>query len=176
VDAILVGRGTAQADDPSLTVRLPGHRRRDGWPLRVLLDPDLRVSPKAKLFQGDQRTLVFCARSALARREKALSRKGAWVFRVPGDGKMLSLRPVLKALHSLGVRSLMVEGGGKVHSSFLREGLADEAALFVAARKAGAGPFWDLGKVLPAFKDLAVEPVGEDFLLRGKFMAGPRSH
>src|SRR5205814_2372361 len=50
VDAILIGSKTALIDDPSLTVRLPGYQRRDGWPLRVLLDSTLKVRPSANIF------------------------------------------------------------------------------------------------------------------------------
>jgi riboflavin biosynthesis pyrimidine reductase len=131
------------------------------------LDGTLRVPIRARIFKDHPRTLVFCSGQASRAKEKALSRRGAWVFRVPKGGKMLSLKAVLKVLRSLGVGTLLVEGGGEVHASFLREGLADEAVLFMAPRKVGAGPYWDLAKVLPSFKDLAVEKVGEDFLLRG---------
>jgi len=167
-DAVLVGSGTALQDDPSLTVRLPGWTRKDGWPLRVLLDGDLRVGPSARIFRDHPRTLVFCSKSASRLKEKALSRSGAWVFRVAREGKMLSLKAVLKVLHSLGVGTLLVEGGAKVHEGFLREGLADEALFFVARRKVGwRGPRLDLGGILPRFKDLKMEKLGEDFLLSG---------
>jgi len=169
-DAILVGSGTALQDDPSLTVRLPDWTRKDGWPLRVLLDGSLKVRPSASIFRGHPRTLVFCSKSASRPKEKALSRSGAWVFRVPGDGKMLSLKAVLKVLHSLGVGTLLVEGGAKVHEGFLREGLANEALFFIARRRVGwEGPRLDLGGIFPRLKDLRVEKVGEDFLLRGNF-------
>src|SRR5262249_25224135 len=126
-------------DDPALTVRLPGHRRKDGWPLRVLLDSDLRVSPRNKLFQGDAGTVVFASNQAPQVRQEALQQKGILVFRVPSDQKMLSLRAILKVLHSLQVRSLLVEGGGLVQGSFLKEKLVDEVALFVAPKVLGKG-------------------------------------
>src|SRR6185295_17881186 len=94
-DAILVGSGTALKDNPSLTVRLPGFKREDGWPLRVLLDSHLRVSPRFRLFSGKNRTIVFTSPRASSAKEKALGKKGIRVFRVPLNGKMLSLRAVL---------------------------------------------------------------------------------
>ncbi len=174
-DAILVGSGTALKDDPSLTVRFPGFRRSDGWPLRVILDSQLRLRPKAKVFQGEPKTIVFAAKSASEAREKALRKGGSGVFRVSSRGKVLSLKAVLSVLYSLQVRSLLVEGGGEVFASFLRENLADEVALFVSPKVfGGKAPSWVGGEgtenpnAAPYLKDIQVEKVGLDFLLTGK--------
>ncbi len=175
VDAILVGSHTALLDNPSLTVRLPGYHRKDGWPLRVLLDSRLQVKIPAAIFQGLPKTVVFTSPKAPLGREKALWRKGIQVFRVPLKGKMLSLEAVLRVLHSLSVRSLLVEGGAEVHASFLREKLADELALFVAPKIFG-GPAkgWVGGAGVP-HPDKAwrvhhtnIEKLGEDYLLTAR--------
>ncbi|HJT23772.1 MAG TPA: RibD family protein, partial [bacterium] len=173
--AVLVGSGTALKDNPSLTVRLPGHHRKDGWPLRVVLDSRLRISPRANLFKGAAKTVVFTSSKASKAKEQALVRRGAVVFRVPTSGKMLSLKAVLKVLHSLQVRALLVEGGGEVHASFLREKLADEAALFIAPKVlGGSGPSWVGGagienpNLAPYLKGVQVETIGQDFLIKGK--------
>jgi diaminohydroxyphosphoribosylaminopyrimidine deaminase/5-amino-6-(5-phosphoribosylamino)uracil reductase len=174
-DALLVGSGTALADNPQLTVRLPGHQRRDGWPKRVLLDTRLRVMPSAFLFKGDQQTLVFCSRKAALNKRKTLQKKGILVFPVPAMGKMLSLKAVLKELYQEGVRVLMVEGGGQVHGSFLDQGLADEAVLFISPKIfGGSAPSWAGGRGFsnphqtPFLRDTRVEKIGEDYLLTGK--------
>ncbi len=174
-DAILVGMGTVLADDPSLTVRLPGYRREDGWPLRVVLDAHLSLSTKARVLEGSPRTLVFTSRQASASRQRALESRGAVVFRVPGAKKMLSLRAVLKELHQFGVRTLLVEGGGLVHGSFIREHLADEAVLWIAPKIFGEGPAWVRGvaylnpQQTPRLKGARLEPMGEDFVLTGNW-------
>ena len=175
MDAILVGRKTVQDDNPSLTVRLPGYHRQDGWPMRVILDSRLECGPELEIFKGAPQTIVFASDRASRSREKTLVKKGVGVFRVPFSGKMLSLKAVLGVLSSLQVRSLMVEGGGEVHASFLKERLADEAALFISPENLGhqSRPWVGGGGVVnangaPWLKDLRVERIGNDFLMTGK--------
>lgn len=175
-DAILVGGRTALLDNPSLTVRLPAWKRSDGWPLRVVLDSELRSDPKWKLFQSGAKTVVFTSTKASPSKQKRLEQKGASVFRVPSRGKVLSLKAVLQTLHSLNVRVLLVEGGGEVHASFLEEKLADEAVLFLSPKiLGGPAPTWVGGKGVenparaPYLKNIQIEPVGEDLLLTGRF-------
>jgi diaminohydroxyphosphoribosylaminopyrimidine deaminase/5-amino-6-(5-phosphoribosylamino)uracil reductase len=176
-DAILVGVGTVLSDDPSLTVRLPGHHRADGWPLRVVLDADLRLPLRARVLRKGPRTLVFTSRRGSPSRQKELENRGAEVFRVSDSKKMLSLRAVIKKLYQLGVRTLLVEGGGLVHGSFIRERLADETALFIAPKVFGEGPAWVRGWVVldpqkgPRLKDVKIESMGEDWLLTGRWGA-----
>jgi diaminohydroxyphosphoribosylaminopyrimidine deaminase/5-amino-6-(5-phosphoribosylamino)uracil reductase len=88
---------------------------------------------------------------------------------------MLSLKAVLKQLYQEGVRVLMVEGGGQVHGSFLDQGLADEAALFISPKIfGGLAPSWAGGRGFshpdqtPFLRDTRVEKIGEDYLLTGK--------
>jgi diaminohydroxyphosphoribosylaminopyrimidine deaminase/5-amino-6-(5-phosphoribosylamino)uracil reductase len=175
-DAILVGVGTELQDNPSLTVRLAGWTRKDGWPLRVILDSRLRTSTRSKVLQGAARTVLFTSTKTSVTKQRALEARGARVFRVPSRGKMLSLKAVLSALHRLEVRSLLVEGGGEVHASFIKAGLADEVCLFLAPRLIG-GPAasWVGGQGIgdpnnaPRLKDLRVESLDGDLCLHGHF-------
>ncbi|HET9869231.1 MAG TPA: dihydrofolate reductase family protein, partial [bacterium] len=171
----LVGAGTALKDRPRLSVRLPGYGRSDGWPRRVLLDSGLRVPPGSPLFQGPQKTLVFCSPRASAAVEKALRRRGAEVFRVARGPQGLSLKEVLARLQGEGVRSLMVEGGAAVHGSFLDARLADGVALFLAPKLfGGTAPAWIGGAGFPdpdrapRLTGTRLESLGVDHLLTGK--------
>ncbi len=169
VDAVLIGRGTAQADDPRLTARLPGGGGHD--PLRVVLDTRLSLPATLRIFRqrSSARTLVFHA----ADRERRLGPRVDLerVARAPGG---LDLGAVLAALGARGVVHLLVEGGGAVAAGLLGAGLVDRLALVLAPRVLGGGTAWG-GEAGPArmaealrLEDLTVERLGEDLLLQGR--------
>jgi diaminohydroxyphosphoribosylaminopyrimidine deaminase/5-amino-6-(5-phosphoribosylamino)uracil reductase len=129
-DAVLVGIGTALADDPLL---LPSPRTRRPF-LRVVLDSEARLPARGRLARSvTPRTPVLalsCAPDPSRRRR--LEAAGVDVVEVAGEGGYLSLLATLDALVARGVTSLMVEGGGEVLGSFLAARLADQVALFRA--------------------------------------------
>jgi len=131
-DAVLVGIGTILADDP----RLRRHLGLNPNPhiIRVVLDSDLRLPPGSQLLGQDPGdVVVFCRAPANPERGRELERIGVTVVEVgPDERGRCELRPVLRWLGSHGVSSLLVEGGGEVHWSFLHERLAQEVHAFVA--------------------------------------------
>jgi diaminohydroxyphosphoribosylaminopyrimidine deaminase/5-amino-6-(5-phosphoribosylamino)uracil reductase len=131
-DAVLVGVGTILADDPRLLRHLGLNP--DPHVRRVVLDNQLRTPPGATLLQHSPEDVVVIAREgAPADRRRALEESGATVVEVGDDGAgRCDLRQVLRWLAAHGVSSLVVEGGGEVHWSFLREGLASRVHAFVA--------------------------------------------
>ena len=136
-DAVLVGVGTVIADDPSLTVRhVPG---RD--PTRVVLDADLRTPPSSNVVSGAETspapTLIFHASDADGARREALKKPGVELVSVSRDARGVDLAEVLKVLGERDFVRLLVEGGARVHGTFLDLGLADRAAIFVAPRVVG---------------------------------------
>jgi diaminohydroxyphosphoribosylaminopyrimidine deaminase/5-amino-6-(5-phosphoribosylamino)uracil reductase len=130
-DAILVGIGTALADDPGLTCRLPGLLSRS--PVRIVLDPALRLPPTSRLVQtaGETPLWVIAAPDAPADAEARLRAAGADVLRVAvaADAPGLDLAAVLQALGGRGITRLMVEGGPTVAAALLRADLVDAAVL-----------------------------------------------
>jgi GTP cyclohydrolase II len=134
-DAVLVGVGTAIVDDPQLTVRLvPGSS-----PLRVVLDSTLRLPPSAHVLDDGAGTLVVTtARSTAARRDEVRER-GASVHVVDEGPRGVELPAALALLRELGVRSLLVEGGARVITSFLAERLVDRLVVGIAPSIIGAG-------------------------------------
>jgi len=129
-DAVLVGVGTALADDPLL---LPSPRTRRPF-ARVVLDSRLRLPARGRLARtAAPRTPVFalsCAPDPARRRE--LEASGVRVVEVAAEGARVSLPAALEALGSRGVTSVMVEGGSEVLGSFLAARLTDQVALFRA--------------------------------------------
>ncbi len=130
-DAVLTGIGTAIADDPLLTCRLPGMAGCS--PVRVVLDRQLRLPLDGKLV-GSTREVplwVVTSESASHDRERALHAQGADVLRVRtgGDG-LLDLGAVLQALAGRGITQLMIEAGPIVSAAFVNADLVDEAVVF----------------------------------------------
>jgi diaminohydroxyphosphoribosylaminopyrimidine deaminase/5-amino-6-(5-phosphoribosylamino)uracil reductase len=139
VDGILVGAGTAQADDPLLTARLtrpPRTPRRIAT--RIVIDSQCGLSLQSRLVQTIPDAPVLVAHheelsSAAGRRRKALAARGVMTVAVPGDVHGgLRLEPLLAHLASMEYTNILVEGGAETLSSFFRAGLVDEAELFIA--------------------------------------------
>ena len=175
-DAILVGAATVRHDDPRLQVRAAdrvARRRtagRPAQPLKVTVTNRAKLDPDARFFTvGDGPKLVYCASDTV---EMALEQLSP-VATVIDGGRPVELRRVSEDLHTRGVRRLMVEGGGEVHTQFLTEGLADELQLVVApifvghpeaTRFVGAGRFPFSGKRRARLVES--RPIGDVVLLR----------
>jgi 5-amino-6-(5-phosphoribosylamino)uracil reductase len=134
-DAILVGARTVRQDNPRLLVRSAARcdeRLALGLPpqpLKVTVTSGGDLDPTANFFAtGDQDKLVYCASGAV---DKASERLGH-VATVIDGGEPVDLGLMVADLYHRGVRRLMVEGGGTLHTQFLTAGLADELDLVVA--------------------------------------------
>jgi len=137
-DAVLTGIGTALADDPRLTCRLPGMASRS--PVRVVLDPRLELPAGSALVAGARETPVWVmtAATAPAAAERRLASLGVEVVRVGAGGLRLDLAAVLGVLAGRGITRLMVEAGPRVAAAFLAADLVDEAALLRGPAAIGA--------------------------------------
>lgn len=169
VDAVLVGAGTALADDPRLTTRLPAGGRD---PLRVVLDTDLALPARLKLFR--QRSAAKTLVAHASARTRRLGPNVELVRCRRGRGGV-DLADLLRRLAARGVTHLLVEGGAAVHGSFLRAGLVDRIALFLAPKIVGGdGRSWAGGRGVARMgdalrlEDVEVEEVGDDLLLTGR--------
>lgn len=157
-DAILVGIETVLADDPELTVRLPG--RSVDQPLRVVLDSRLRTPATARVVGAD--TLILTAAEPVVI-------GSARVERVDSEDGRPTAKAALAAIGRAGARSLMIEGGGQVAASFLRAGLVDRIEWFRAPILLGGEgrpciAALALAKLAdaPKFRRVSADPVGDD--------------
>ena len=138
-DAIIVGIGTALADDPRLTVRLVDGRD----PLRVVVDSRLRLPSRARVLAegAAQRTLVATTEMADRKRVAEIERLGAEVLMLPAveNRAQVDLRALLEALGKRGIESALVEGGAGIITSLLRERLVDRLVVVIAPKIIGRG-------------------------------------
>jgi len=180
-DAILVGSGTIEADDPRLDRRLG---RACGPIVRVVLDRRLRTSPEARLFTVEGPVLVYTAPDVAAGRAEridkigALEQAGATVVRLPTSADSTEsawLAGVLADLLDRGVHSVLVEGGATVAGAFLAAGTFDRVAIDCAPRLLGGadapgalgGPGIPRLDQAPRLERLRVRRRGGDLILTG---------
>ncbi|KDN83285.1 deaminase reductase [Kitasatospora cheerisanensis KCTC 2395] len=176
-DAILVGGGTLRADNPRLLVNSPARRAEreaaglPAHPLKVTLSASGALSPALRFWHTGGAKLAYTTDAAAPALRAALA--GAPGTEVAGLGAAVPLGAVLDDLGARGVRRLMVEGGGGVHTQFLAEGLADELQLAVAPLLVGQpaaprflGPAAYPGGPARRMRLLEARTVGDVVLLR----------
>jgi diaminohydroxyphosphoribosylaminopyrimidine deaminase/5-amino-6-(5-phosphoribosylamino)uracil reductase len=167
-DAILIGIGTALADDPALTCRLPGML--SASPVRVVLDRALQLPLTSRLVATAREipVWVFCGTDAPGERERLLGECGVSVLRIAAGEGGLDLAAVLRALAERGITRLMVEGGPTVAAAFVRADLVDEAWLMHGPLTIGPGGIDALdGLALTAVTESARLALSGDELLGG---------
>jgi len=175
-DAILVGIGTVLADDPELTVRLVDGRS----PLRVVVDTRLRTPLTARVLANGAApgTLIACAESADHARAQAIEDLGGEVLRfvVNDDETGIDIARLLDALGHRGIKSVLVEGGRQIITSFLFARAVDRVVAIIAPKIIGQGieSIGDLGirQISDAitFRSLNTRSVGEDIVLDGRLI------
>ena len=130
-DAVMVGSGTAIADDPDLTCRLPGLEDRS--PLRVVADGRLRLSLASRLVATAERvpTWILTREGNDPYRVEAFAAAGVEVIELPaGESGEMDLREGLRQLAARGITRLLVEGGAHLAAALLRLGVVDRLAFF----------------------------------------------
>ena len=166
-DAIMVGIGTALADDPMLTCRLPGMAKDS--PVRVVADNMLRLPVNSRLARSAYETPVWALTGLAAPQasEFALLPLGVEVLRSPQSAARLDLKDGLEFLAAKGITRLMVEGGPTLAAAFIAADLVDEAVLFHAPTIVGPDGVDALASdameaLTRKLKQVSSEPVGAD--------------
>jgi diaminohydroxyphosphoribosylaminopyrimidine deaminase/5-amino-6-(5-phosphoribosylamino)uracil reductase len=166
-DAIMIGIGTALADDPMLTCRLPGMAKYS--PVRVVADSLLRLPLNSRLVKSAYETPVWAiaGMSAPQEAEFRLLPLGVEVLRSPDSTDRLDLKDALGFLSAKGITRLMVEGGPTLAAAMVKADLVDEAVLFHSDKVIGPDGIEALDAGASAMlkqrlKLAATEPLGPD--------------
>jgi diaminohydroxyphosphoribosylaminopyrimidine deaminase/5-amino-6-(5-phosphoribosylamino)uracil reductase len=137
-EAILIGIGTALADDPELTVRLPGLRSRS--PARIVLDRLARLPVTSKLARSahDVPVLVAACAESSTMNKAELERAGVKLLATESFDGRVALPELLEDLGNQGMSRIIVEGGADTARAFLEEELVDRIMLFYGPEAIGA--------------------------------------
>jgi diaminohydroxyphosphoribosylaminopyrimidine deaminase/5-amino-6-(5-phosphoribosylamino)uracil reductase len=177
VDAVLIGRTTAQKDDPELSARPWGRRKMHCQPWRIVLDPLLKLPRDLKLFnpQMGGPTVVVSALEADKKAKDNLRRMGHTVWEVPRNPSgLLSLQAVIDEMGKAGLQSVLIEPGATLASSALiEEPVVDLVHMFLAPKFLGGreapsllgGPGLESLSMAPEVKLLKVGRMGPDIHL-----------
>jgi len=168
VDAVMVGANTVIRDDPLLTCRIPNARN----PQRIIVDAKLRIPLNAKVFNKEAETIVATSKNAPKAKVAALKKKGVTVILADEKKDKIDLRKLMKKLSSMGITSVMIEGGGHVLGSAFESGIVDKVVFFIAPKIIGEG----IGIVSGGKGDIMAEielrderstRVGSDLMIEG---------
>ena len=179
VDAVVVGIGTALADDPQLTARPDGLLAELGTqPRRVVFDSLARLPPSSQLVAAAAEIplTVIVSRAAARADTEALEAAGVQVLVATGENEPARVRSGLDQLGSLGVTSVLLEGGPHLAGAFLDAGEIDEIRLFLAPLLLGGSAARDplegegVERISEALRAITFdcESIGEDLLISAR--------
>ena len=137
MDGILVGIGTIEADDPSLTTRLNGKRGKD--PVRIVVDSSLKIPLDARVLnqKSNAKTVIATTDRASKEKMKKVEELGAKVIVVGSTNNRVDFRELMIELGKLEIASLLIEGGAEVNASSLKSGIVDKVLFFYAPKIIG---------------------------------------
>jgi diaminohydroxyphosphoribosylaminopyrimidine deaminase/5-amino-6-(5-phosphoribosylamino)uracil reductase len=149
-DAVLIGAGTVERDNPRLTVRLTEGRN----PKRIVLDPMLCLSTSHKIFHSEKNVFVLALKESIkkVRKKNLLEKLGVKIIFVDKNAeKGINLELALKELAKNNIASILVEGGSKTFTSFIKENMFDEIRIFISPKL--------IGKGLPVIGELGINDI-----------------
>lgn len=130
VDGLMIGISTVLEDDPMLNVRYSTTGKKN--PTRIIIDSKARIPLNSRIIESSNKiqTIIAVTHDASSRKIKEIQKKGAQVL-VYGNGKV-NLRNLFQQLEKMGLKKIIVEGGGEINWSVLKLGLVDELVVTIS--------------------------------------------
>jgi len=181
LSSIMVGVNTILTDDPMLNIRLKGQWKN---PLKVIADTRLRIPVEAKVLTNDpQLTLIATTSLADKNKHKDIERLGAQVLVCPVKDEKVDLRYLMVSLSTMGIDSVLIEGGSTLAFSALNEGIVDKIISFIAPKILGGAvaptPVGGVGIELMedaiTLTDMRIKRVGEDLMVEAMVQKNNRT-
>jgi diaminohydroxyphosphoribosylaminopyrimidine deaminase / 5-amino-6-(5-phosphoribosylamino)uracil reductase len=150
-DAVLIGSGTAEKDNPELTVRHISGKQ----PWRVVIDSNLKLDENLKLFTDfhKEKTILICDPMVNKVKIKRMKDSGIQIIEINKSDNHIPLKNILISLYKYGIRSVLIEAGQSLATALVNEKLVDELILMISNKLIGTGK--------PAFLNLNVDNVNE---------------
>ena len=175
-DAIIVGRKTLDNDNPNLTVRVKKKLKKT--PIRIVLDTNLNMNLKDKnIFNKKAETIVVVSdKIEKSVKQKTIENLGAKILKTPLKGKFIDISALMTKLYSMGIFSVLVEGGSSLISSFIKAKEADKFCIFYAPKILGENgvSLFNLKeanyiKDVIMLKDISFKKFDDNFMVEGYF-------
>lgn len=175
VDAVLTGIGTVRADNPKLTARIKN--RKD--PVRIIIDPNLEISPDAEVVKIPPHTIIVTQRfnaSANSEREGRKNLlKGKGIEFIEYEGEKADLKWLMQKLGEKEISSVLIEAGSSLNSSALEHGIVDKVMFYIAPKIIGGKESYpavggkSFKRLSDAYRlnDIKIKRISEDILIEG---------
>ncbi|MBF0450691.1 MAG: bifunctional diaminohydroxyphosphoribosylaminopyrimidine deaminase/5-amino-6-(5-phosphoribosylamino)uracil reductase RibD [Candidatus Magnetomorum sp.] len=174
-DAILVGLGTVQADDPSLTTRLP-EEEQGVDPTRFIVDTHLDIDINANVLHLDsnKETILVCSKQASENRKTIFQKEGVRVLEISTQNQRIDLEALMIAIGKMKMTGVLIEGGSRIHASAVQSGIVDRVCCFIAPKILGGdgipvcqGPSSLFMKDAFPVKNIQIKRFDDDIMIQG---------
>ncbi|MBU5483642.1 bifunctional diaminohydroxyphosphoribosylaminopyrimidine deaminase/5-amino-6-(5-phosphoribosylamino)uracil reductase RibD [Clostridium sp. MSJ-11] len=173
ISGIMVGVETVIKDNPSLTTRLKDRKGRN--PIRIIVDSKGRIPLESKLLKEEGKTIIATTENISSDKCFKLEELGAEIIVTPLKNNRVDLKYLMKELGERRIDSILLEGGGTLNYSALKEGVVDKVMAFIAPKIIGGsssktsveGDGIELMKDSIKLKNISLQRFDDDFLIEG---------
>jgi diaminohydroxyphosphoribosylaminopyrimidine deaminase/5-amino-6-(5-phosphoribosylamino)uracil reductase len=170
VDGILVGINTVLKDNPALTSHGRGKN-----PVRIIIDPGLKIPYSARVLDGKAPTIVFHGSKIVKAKLELLKKKGVILCPMKEKSGKINFKYIINKLNKMSINSILIEGGGETIGAAFEDGVVNEINLFIAPKiirgSNAKSPVEGLGiaKIANAIKvkNWKIRRFGPDFMISG---------